>query len=97
MGGWYLAYGPQLVWKGLEPRDLEVLAKSVAAQTYDLKGLNGVMHFNPVPFWCAQQIANIPPMAHKGNRVTQFLKHFLQIKKLLPLSLVFFVDSALKS
>lgn len=71
MGGWYLTYGPQLVWKGIEPRDIEVLAKSVAAQTYELKGLSGVIHFNPVPFWCAQQISNIPPMAHKGNRVVQ--------------------------
>lgn len=71
MGGWYLTYGPQLVWKGIQPRDIEVLAKSVASQTYALKGLNGVIHFNPVPFWCAQQTANIPPMAHKGNRVIQ--------------------------
>ncbi|MGN0739124.1 MAG: hypothetical protein ACI4LX_03010 [Treponema sp.] len=71
MGGWYLTYGPQLVWKGLEVRDIEVLAKSVASQTYNLKGLNGVVQFNPVPFWYAQQVANIPPVAHKGVPVVQ--------------------------
>ena len=71
MGGWYLTYGPQLVWKGLEVRDLEVLAKFVASQTYNLKGLNGVVQFNPVPFWCAQQVSNIPPVAHNGVPVIQ--------------------------
>lgn len=71
MGGWYLTYGPQLVWKGLEVRDLEVLAKSVASQTYNLKGLNGVVQFNPVPFWCAQQVSNIPPVAHNEVPVVQ--------------------------
>lgn len=71
MGGWYLTYGPHLVWKGLEVRDLEVLAKFVASQTYNLKGLNGVVQFNPVPFWCAQQVSNIPPVAHNGVPVVQ--------------------------
>ena len=71
MGGWYLTYGPHLVWKGLEVRDLEVLAKFVAPQTYNLKGFNGVVQFNPVPFWCAQQVSNIPPVAHNGVPVVQ--------------------------
>lgn len=71
MGGWYLTYGPQLVWKGLQARDIEVLASSVASQTFDLKGLTGVIHFNPVPFWCAQRIATIPSMVHKGVPVIQ--------------------------
>lgn len=71
MGGWYLTYGPHLVWKGLEVRDLEVLAKFVASQTYNLKGLDGVVQFNPVPFWCAQQVSNIPPVAHNGVPVVQ--------------------------
>lgn len=71
MGGWFIAYGPQMGWKGLHARDIEVLACFVAGQTFELKGLTGVIHFNPVPFWCAQTIANIPPISHKGKLVAQ--------------------------
>lgn len=71
MGGWFIAYGPQMGWKGLRARDIEVLARSVATQTFELKGLTGVIHFNPVPFWCAQKIANIPPLYHNGELVSQ--------------------------
>ena len=71
MGGWFIAYGPQLGWKGISARDIEAIAKSVASQTYELKGLAGVMHFNPVPLWCAQKIATIPPVSHKGHVVIQ--------------------------
>ncbi|MBO4859594.1 MAG: hypothetical protein J5527_13860 [Treponema sp.] len=71
MGGWFIAYGPQLGWKGLQARDIEALARSVAGQTFELKGLNGVIHFNPVPFWCAQKIATVPPIYHNGSRVIQ--------------------------
>ena len=71
MGGWFIAYGPQLGWKGITARDIEAIAKSVASQTYELKGLSGVMHFNPVPLWRAQKISAIPPVFHKGHVVTQ--------------------------
>lgn len=69
MGGWFMTYGPVMYWKGLSTKDFDELCRVVAKQTFELKGLNGVIQFNPVPFWAALKGSTIPPLAHNGKTV----------------------------
>lgn len=69
MGGWFLTYGPVMYWKGLRTKDFDELCRVVAKQTFELKGLNGVIQFNPVPFWVALKYNSILPIAHKGKTI----------------------------
>ena len=69
MGGWFIVYGALLWWKGIRARDIESFARIVAPQMYELKGLSGVVQFNPVPLWCSYSVSRVPPIAHKGEPV----------------------------
>jgi len=67
MNGWYMTYGPVLGWKGFGCDDFKYLAKYVAAQMYRNNGLSSVIQSNPLPFWAAYNIAEIPPIFHKDK------------------------------
>lgn len=65
--GWWMSYGPLFAWRGLLTGDLSFFAAHVARQRFAAEGIDGVIRFDPLPFWALWYYANQPLVVHRNE------------------------------
>lgn len=64
-----ITYGPILAWKSLFASDFMRLARELARDLVQLKGVSAVIRRDPVPFWALWTLGEIPAVMHGTEEV----------------------------
>lgn len=64
-----ITYGPVLSWRSLRVADFSAMGRELARDLCRLQGLSAVIRRDPVPFWAAWTLGDVPIVKHGAEEI----------------------------